>query len=179
MLKELAASTEFQAATNKAVPSERMTDREYVARFFAFVITPPNDYSGQEFDAFLSETMAAINKLSNDERDVLKFRFQRAMRRCGEILGRNAFRKVFSLDPSERLRPVNKALFEAWSVNLDKLTDDDALRLKECEEDLTRRFVELMQDREFEQSISQGTGDTIKVKRRFASIARIIAETLS
>ena len=178
-LKQLAASVEFQDATNRAVPSERMADREFVARFFAFLITPPEDYAGQEFDTFLSETMAAINKRTDEDRDGLHYRFRRAMRLCGDILGRTAFRKLFSLDPSERLRPVNKALFEAWSVNFDKLTDREALTLKERREDLRRRFVELMQDRGFEQSITQGTGDTIKVKMRFASIARIIRETLS
>ncbi len=179
MLKELAASVEFREATQQAVSSERMADREFVARFFAFLINPPEEYSEQEFDSFLSATMAAINKLTDEDRDRLKCRFRRAMRLCGEILGKTAFRKLYSLGPSERLRPVNKALFEAWSVNFDKLSDGEARTLKEREEDLRRRFVGLMNTRSFEESISQATGDTIKVKRRFESIARIIRETLS
>jgi hypothetical protein len=179
MLKDLANSDEFKVATNRGVPSDRMADREYVVRFFAFLMTSPDEFSSQEFDSFLSDTMAAVNKLSDTEREDLKKRFLRAMRWAHAILGRIAFRKCFSLQPEERLRPVNKALFEAWSLNLDRLTEEELDQLLDRKDDLTQRFVRLMEDRKFEQAISQGTGDIQKVRLRFSAIERIIGECLA
>jgi Protein of unknown function DUF262 len=131
MLKELAASKPFQLATNCGVPSERMADREYVLRFFAFILTDPNDFASQEFDSFLSDTMARINQLDDLSREDLNRRFLRSMGWSLAILGRLAFRKFFTLDRTERLRPLNKALFEAWSVNFDSKTDDELLTLSQ------------------------------------------------
>ena len=178
MLKDLAASDQFQLATNGGVPAERMADREYVVRFFAFRMTSPDKFSSQEFDSFLSDTMASINMLDDSQRQYLSARFLRAMQWSHIILGRLAFRKCFSTESSARLRPVNKALFEAWSVNLDRLSDEELQFLGHCKSDLLQRFVALMGDRSFEQSISQGTGDVGKVKFRFAAIRKIIGETL-
>ena len=178
ILKDLAASAPFQTATNRGVPSERMADREYVVRFFAFVMTSPDEFTSQEFDSFLSDTMASINRLSNPEREELNRRFLRTMKWSHAILGRLAFRKCFSVETSDRLRPVNKALFESWSVNFDRLSDTELDHLSRNKEDLLRRFVTLMENRSFEQSISQGTGDVQKVRLRFSAIQKIIGETL-
>jgi hypothetical protein len=179
MLKELAVSKPFQVATSCGVPSERMSDREYVLRFFAFILTDPNEFASQEFDSFLSDTMSRINRLDDPGREDLKRRFLRSMSWSLAILGRLAFRKFFTLDKTERLRPLNKALFEAWSVNFDRMTDDDLLALSHRQDKLLEGFVQLMNNREFEQSISQGTGDIQRVKLRFAAIRGIIGATLA
>ncbi len=179
MLKELAASKPFEVATNCGVPAERMADREYVLRFFAFILTDPNEFSSQEFDSFLSETMARINQLDDPGRADLRGRFLRSMGWSAAILGRFAFRKFFTLDPSERLRPLNKALFEAWSVNFDKLTDDELLALSQQQNTILEKFVALIHNRDFEQSISQSTGDIQRVRLRFEAIRGIIRDTLA
>jgi hypothetical protein len=179
MLKELAASKQFQDATNCGVPSERMADREYVLRFFAFVLIDPNEFASQEFDSFLSDTMARINQLDDFGREDLKRRFLRSMSWSRAILGRLAFRKFYTLDKTERLRPLNKALFEAWSVNFDGLTDDELLTLSQRQDKLLENFIQLINIRDFEQSISQSTGDIQRVRLRFASIRGIIGATLA
>ena len=178
MLKSLAASQPFQIATNHGVPSERMADREYVARFFAFVLTDPDEFASQEFDSFLSDTMARINQLDELGRRNLEARFLRSMKWSHDILGRLAFRKFFTLAPDDRLRPVNKALFEAWSVNFDRLSDVELLELAKRRSILQEKFIHLIDDRAFEQSISQGTGDIQKVRLRFAAIRKIIWDIL-
>ena len=50
MLRELAASDEFQAAVDYSVKPSRMADREMVLRFLAFRMTEPLDYRQQDFD---------------------------------------------------------------------------------------------------------------------------------
>jgi hypothetical protein len=179
MLKELAESPEFLDATRDGVSSDRMGDREYIIRFFAFLLVPPSEYSAQEFDSFLSDIMSRINNLNEDERASLRRRFLRAMRLSKDILDKYAFRKRFTGDEQERLKPVNKALFEAWSVNLDALSDEEAYLLKSRKSLIWPKFAEVMGQRPFEQSISQGTGDIQKVKLRFGAIQQLIQEVLA
>jgi hypothetical protein len=92
------------------------------------------------------------------------------------IFGEEAFRKRYKL--GERRLPVNKALFEAWSVNLDKLSDAQLAALKLKSELLKQRFTEVMNQAEFDKAVSQSTGDVGKVKLRFSSIEQIIADVL-
>ena len=177
MLRQLASSTEFIKVTRGKIPTDRMADREYVARFFAFLLTDPTSYTAQEFDSFLNEAMSRINRLSQSERDVLSDRFKRAMKIAHDILGKHAFRKRYTLN--DRLKPINKALFEAWSINLESLTDAQVATLKKRQSKLWTGFMGLLQDRKFEQAISQGTGDINRVKLRFRSIKQLLQDVLA
>jgi len=179
-LENLASSTEFKKATAYKNFGQRMTDREFILRFLAFVIHPYNEYQATEFDSFLSDVMAEINGMNEQDLNGLKIKFNQAMAAAYEIFGTDAFRKRFRQDAS-RL-PINKALFESWSVSLSSLTNDQIQTLIERKEQLKEGFIRLMNDREvkpeFESAISQGTGDTRKVKRRFSAIEQLIQEVL-
>src|SRR5277367_4407318 len=52
-LKTLAASDEFQRATDYSVKTERMADRECVLRFMAFHIDPWEEYASNDLDGYL------------------------------------------------------------------------------------------------------------------------------
>jgi hypothetical protein len=176
-LAQLANSDDFKAATDSSIRDDRMADRECVLRFVAFTITPYHKYKARDFDGFLNDTMAAINNMAHRELDDLARAFARSMRVAQAIFGRHAFRK-----PSSKKRtryPINKALFETWSVNISRLNDDQIQKLQERKEILKERFVDLMNDREFEAAISLSTGDTKKVKRRFEAIEQIIKGVLA
>lgn len=176
-LRELAESKEFLVATRSKIPTSRMTDREYVTRLLAFLLTNPAQYSTQEFDIFLSDAMAAINKMSDDERKDLKARFIYSMDLSHRVLGKFAFRKLYGVE--ERLKPLNKALFEAWGVNLASVTPAQADILKQRHDQLLNGFIRLMNERDFEQAITQGTGDVARVRLRFGKIAQLVKETLA
>ena len=60
--------------------------------------------------------------------------------------------------------PVNKALFEAESVGLAKLSGHELARLRERPEKVLARLAELMEDVPFLQAISVATGDSEKVR---------------
>ena len=121
--------------------------------------------------------MKAINAMTDDERAALLERLRRAMRAAERVLGLSAFRK-----PSRhgRRAPVNKALFEVWAVVLDGLSDEDTELLVSRSGKLTEQFEAVFEaNREFERSLSQGTGDPAKVRLRFAIVAGLVQEVLA
>jgi hypothetical protein len=175
-LAELASSKEFKKATAGSIRDTRMADRECVLRFLAFTINSPQQYQSADFDSFLSDTMASLNEATHDELRNLARRFKRALFAAHRIFGNDAFRKRY--EHSEGRHPISKALFETWSVNLGRLKEREIEVLVERRGDVLARFMELMQDREFDNAISQGTGDVAKVKLRFSGIANLIEEVL-
>jgi len=172
-LAQLAASHEFKKAIDNGIRDDRMADRECVLRFLAFTIFPYMSYKSKEFDSFLNDRMADINRMSDKQREHLKHQFFRAMTAASSIFGKDAFRKRYPYNTSRY--PINKALFESWSVNLSQLDDKQLQRLKEQSNTLQTMFMNIMlNDKAFESAISQGTGDINKVKRRFSTVERII-----
>jgi Protein of unknown function DUF262 len=180
-LEKLSTLPEFKKATDGSIDSSRMADREFILRFLAFVVCPYDEYRATEFDSFLSEVMIELNNMNDRSLDDLESRFVHAMKAAHAIFGNDAFRKRDKLNAPRKL--VNKALFESWSVNLSKLDNDQVNLLIQRKDQLKKGFIELMNDREmepkFELSISQGTGDTKKVKRRFSAIEQLIQEVLA
>jgi hypothetical protein len=191
LLRELAASDEFQEATARGVSHLRMADRECVLRYLSFMVKdeslrrPPyemrdyTDYTGRdELDAFLNEHMRQINLMGQRERERLeeiRQRFSRTMIAAREIFDDRAFRKP---NDTGRRSPVSKALFEVWAVNLDHCTDEEIERLIQHRDTLESKFKESMDDPDFVIAISYSTGDVRRVQYRFAKIREIIEETL-
>jgi hypothetical protein len=176
LLKDLAETDAFLDATQRSVSPSRMADREMVLRFLAFRITPPEDYRRGDLDAFLRQAMKQLNDLPAEEIERLSGQFIESMEAASAIFGVYAFRKQFS--GQDRRLPVNKALFEAVSVNLAKLTEAKKFALQEKQELVQEEFIRLMEDSRFVQAISGGTGDVEKVRQRFAAIEKLFREVL-
>jgi len=178
-LVRLADSKEFKKATDNGVHGARMEDREMVLRFLAFSITPYTAYSTPDFDRFLSNKMAELNKILvfESEQRLWEQRFKRAMNAAYNIFGSDAFRKRYGAKAKRSF--VSKALFETWSVNLSKLTDKQLELLTERREQVQSEFINLMNTREFDGAVSQGTGGISKVRMRFERIEKVIQEVLS
>src|SRR5713226_647298 len=178
LLKELAESEGFKRATRNKIRDERMGDRECILRFCAFYLQDPNLYSGNDLDSFLAATMRQINKWDETQVDELTAKFQQAMEVAAEIFKIYAFRKYFG--KRYRLLPINKALFEVWSVNFAKLASAELDALVTRRELLLERFASVMKsDGNFQQSISVTTGATSNVKIRFNTVAKLIREVLN
>jgi len=176
LLKELAESKEFKLATDYGIRDTRMADRECVLRFLAFTIESYAEYKVPDLDGFLNEVMAQINQMSNKEIQNLRHQFYRTMKAARDIFGNNAFRKYYG---GTYRYPINKALFETWSVNLNRFSDDQLRELVKRKDELKKAFSKLMGDSSFEGSISQGTGDISKLKTRFSEIEKLIQGVLS
>ena len=178
MLIRLANSEEFKKAVDNGIRDDRMADRECVLRYMAFTITPYTKYD-EDFDIFLNKAMKTINKMSDYEREELERCFIRAMAIARDIFGNDAFRKRYK-ENAPRL-PINKPLFEGWSVNFNQLSDEQVGRLTLRREILRQRFIGLMNSPEgkFNEAISLATGDPKKVRLRFEAIEQLIKEVLS
>jgi len=171
LVKELAASDEFQAATRGSVASERMDDREMALRFIAFRLTDPAHYTRPDFDEFLREAMHRVNALETSEVDDLRADFARAMTAARQIFGEHAFRKRY---PGQRRRsPVNKALFEAVAVSLARRSDRDLEAMAEQDDVVLDDLSRALLDPAFERAISVGTGDVAKVRYRFSVVEEL------
>jgi hypothetical protein len=120
--------------------------------------------------------MATLNTMTEIERNALGDRFLRSLVASHRIFGEFAFRKP-------RLKnklPVNKALFEVWTVTMDKLTDDAIAILEQRSSQVIQNIDGFMRgDTDFLNAVSQGTGDAAKVRLRFQRFRKIIEDNLS
>ncbi|NJO02820.1 MAG: sulfotransferase family 2 domain-containing protein [Bacteroidia bacterium] len=153
-----------------------MTDRDFVTRFVSFYLNCYTAYQ-PDLDGFLTASMMKIKSLSQHDKEEMKTNFIQAMESAYKIFKEDAFRKRFN--PNERRKPINKALFETISVNLAKLSEDQAKALIEQKELFKKRLMELMNTPSFEQSISRATGQKKSVETRFSEIERLIKEILN
>lgn len=176
VIRSLAECIEFKEATAYGVPSKRMDDRECVTRFLVFSVFPPEKYDKDDFDAFLNAGMRHLNTQPNVLQS-LQRQFKRAMRAAKNIFEDDAFRKRY-VNNATRF-PINKALFESWSVNLSNCSDEDLNILERRRKNVQDMFMSLMcDDAEFEKSVTQGTGSVSRVKYRFSKIKNLISEVL-
>lgn len=171
----LAAIPEFQRATGLINP-DRMLDRDFVNRFVAFYLTPYEAFE-PDLDSFLNKGM---RKLKDPDIDLQKLRddFSKAMQTAHLIFDKYAFRKQFA--PNESRKPLSKALFEAWSVSLAKLNDQDRETLVKQKDDVVNGFIQIMdKDADFRNAITQATGDKSRVIKRFSTIETFIRKILN
>jgi Protein of unknown function DUF262 len=174
LLKRLADSEEFIAATGGSVRPTRMDDREMVLRFLAFRLTDPADYPRGDLDEFFREAMQQLNTLPEHRLAQLSGEFFEAMVSAEEIFGKHAFRKVFR--GSDYRAPVNKALFESESVALAGFRTWELDRLRDRSGEVLERLTDMIEEAPFFQAISAGTGDVEKVKLRFREVERMLRQ---
>ena len=176
-LKELAESEEFAKATDGSIRKIRMDDRACVLRFLAFHVTPWEEYSGSSLDGHLDAAMKTLNRMGRDRRSVLAADFRKAMRAAADVFGDDAFRKRYS--PGDFRRPISMALFEAWSVQLARCSQERIDRLVERRDAARERFMDLLnRDQEFDKAISVSTGSPRRIRKRFAAVRDLVQEVV-
>ena len=176
-LKDLSESKEFTTATNNSVSTIRMGDRECVLRFIAFYMEPWEEYADNSLDNYLVYAMRKVNKMSQQELDAIAKDFKRAMRAGFDIFGEEAFRKPRG--ENNRRRPVSRALFDSWSVQLARCSTEEIATLIGRRDDVQGRFRSLTEDAEFNNVISASTGTPARVRRRFQAIKELVEEVVS
>ena len=175
-LKKLAESKEFTTATNDSVKSTRMGDRECVLRFLAFHMEPWENYAANDLDGYLGHAMKKVNEMRSEDRDALAEDFKKAMCAGFDIFGEEAFRKPRG--ENNRRRPVSRALFDSWGVQLARCSPEQIAILIERREDVQERFKLLTEDAEFNNVISASTGTPARVRRRFQAIKDLVGEVV-
>ncbi|MEO1378527.1 MAG: DUF262 domain-containing protein, partial [Cyanobacteria bacterium J06635_10] len=154
---------------------KRMDDREFILGFLAFKLTSYKEYQDGDRDTFLNQALVKANKLSEAELNQIEQDFQNSMILAFDIFGDNAFRKLSN--KNKRKYPLNKALFEAWSVKFSEIKEEEIEQMKTKKKELINKFIKKSDnDKEFLESISQAAN---KIEYRFSTIEKIIQEVLS
>lgn len=183
-VKDLSLLPSFRLATDYSVPDDRMLDQEFVTRFLGFYILDfEQDYTSN-MDTYLNKVMSKLSEyqyndnVKDENLLMVKNDFDRGMQTARAIFETDAFRKRY--DRESKRSPINKALFDSWSVTLSKLSSSEQAILIERKGVLLDKFIHLMNTNEdFENAISSSTGDKTRIRRRLSEISGIVQSTLN
>jgi len=172
----LASSGVFKKVTR--LSDQRMVDREFVTRFITFYLNKPEDYK-PDLDTFMSNAMGKLYHLTQEELDKIRKNFTNALLLAENIFGKWVFRKVFD-KKRKKLYPINKALFEVWSVLLSKLSDTERQTILMKKEAIFDDYISLInEDDDFVGAITSQTDNKNKIIYRFSAIEKLIKNRLT
>ena len=174
LLKELAHSNEFVKVTRSKIDSSRMLDCEFVNRFLAFYLLGTEKYSGNLED-YLNDVMIRLQKETEPTIEKCRKDFLKAMKYAADIFGNTAFRKINS---DGRYGRINKPLYDAVTVNLAKLDEEDCQKLLDRKDRLIEKYTALLADKNFVDIITRGTAAINNVEGRYKEIYKIFQEVL-
>lgn len=176
-IAELANSQEFIEATDGRIKTHRMLDRDFANRFLCFYLFGYENYV-PDLDTYMSRAMAIINEKNENELDKIRHDFKLSMILNKDIFEKQAFRKVYR-DDFERLPPINKALFDALSVQFALLTGQQQQALKKKKNEMKAGLKKLLsEDDRFFISVTSSTGDKNRVFNRHNAVASLIRDLI-
>ena len=152
----------FLEATGGSLNKAQMRDREFINRFCGFQLVPIDDYRG-DMDLFLSETLRRMNALPREELENLSAQLRTGLTNNYYLFGRYAFRKHTASQEGRR-GFINASLWDVMSTGLAKY-DESIVKAKEAV--LLSGFYHLLENEDFNDSITLGTNQANRVKRRF------------
>ncbi len=166
LLKELAHGEAFVRATRHKIASDRMLDCEFVNRFLAFYVLGEKEYKGNLED-FMNDVLSLLQKEPESMLEQCRMDFTRAMVYARNLFEDHAFRRKRT---DGTYAALNRPLFEAVSVNLAKLKEEECLILQKKKEQVNAKYEELLDNTEFITSISNGTAKIGNVRTRHQMI---------
>lgn len=173
LIQKLAEKEEFLQATQHAISTERMADREYVNRFIAFTeLDYAFEYKGN-IDEYLRKALKKVNQYDEQQLIRVENNFCRVMSYCKNVFGKYAFRKY---NENRRRGPINKALFESWSLVFSELKDEELNVLVMKQEDLLVRFGKELQNADYMSALK--SGDQYSVARRIEMTRSVVKEII-
>ena len=176
-MAELGKSKEFVQATGGKIKTHRMLDRDFANRFLCFYLYGYQNYQ-PDLDTFMSRAMASIDSKTDDELNKIRFDFKEAMILSTKIFGEKAFRKIYR--SSQKLPPINKALFDAISTQFGLLRGDERSILNTRKTEFKNGLKDLLKkDEYFFTSVSSSTGDKNRIIHRHRSIEHLIQQIIN
>ena len=171
-LKKLSDLEIFQKCVR--VSDKRMLDKELILRYISFKLNHFESYKGPMIKN-LNNTMEHLGNLHTSKLDWLEKGFKQAINLAWDIFGKNAFRKKKkAIDKSAKGGVINRALFEVIAVVFSNLSDKGVAEIKESQNDFINKYSELMNDKDFYDSISISTTYAKNVRLRFNEIMKIV-----
>jgi Protein of unknown function DUF262 len=171
ILKRMTHTSAFYAATNGLTDHIRMNDREMALRFTAFHLLGLREYTEQPaMESFLMRTTRLMDnpaELPDVAVEELESSFEMAMSNTHLLFGEHAFRKW--PQNSNGRSPINRALFETWSVAVASYVAADLARRRDKIVAAARKRMTV--DVEYLNSITSSTADRYRVSYRFRAAA--------
>ena len=171
-LKAAADSQLFLDATGRSLNSKTMRDREFVNRFCAFHLLGFDRYRG-DMDNYLAECLTDMNAMADSDLADLASTFRRGLANNLCLFDQHSFRK--SLRSQERRSVINASLWDVMATGLCRHSEE-AVAAKA--DDLRLALWELLEDEDFNTSITYATNDTNRVMHRFARSTEVLEEIL-
>ncbi len=174
-LNKLSKTEEFNRATHNQLKNHtRMADLEVILRYLGAIHQNEiHPYPGN-MNEHLSETSKWAESLSEGALAQLETRFVSSMNKATALFGDYAFRKWPS--NNDRKLPINRALFEVWTLELEKHALNELNINKSL---IVEKFRTMMKDDyEFIEAITIGTGDRAKFKLRFEKVAQLMRASI-
>lgn len=176
LLKELVESSTYLKIVGKTVKDDRMAGRELVLRFVSFYLRKRVDFKG-DMDGFLADTMRHINREHTVpvrvayNKVMLTDAFKRALLRSYSLFGEHAFRRSHD---NRRKTPINKSLFEVWTVLLARISQATYELIVANKEDFLREYYEILDDDEFSEAIGKYGSEPAGVRHRYSSVISLL-----
>ena len=176
-IAELGDCPEFAYATgNSLVRNRRMLNRDFANRFLCFYLFGYENYE-PDLDTFMSKAMAAINKMSEEQKQKIKANYITSLNLNKIVFGEYAFRKI---DESRYRNPINKAIFDVFAVQFAKLSEGERKIIELERQEVYDWFLHLLhEDSVFVLSISSSTGDKRRVIYRNEKVKELIQTIIS
>lgn len=143
----------FLKATQYAVRTDRMLDREYVIRFMAFTELDYVTEYKNDIDAFLIRAMKKVNEYTTEDLERIKTSFVKTMKYCNIVLEEKAFRTI---GKDGRRGRINKALFEMFSVCFSELTENQLKNIEAQKDKFVEAYAALFDDQGFRAALRSG-----------------------
>ena len=160
-LKEESRTDVFRDATGGSLDAKKMRDREFVNRFCAFRILDVEEYRG-DMDDFLAECLRKMNGMADDELSSLSKAFRRGLANNFVLFDQQAFRK--HVPGQDRRGVLNASFWDVMSTGLSRYTEKQIMKKAKP---LRESVYQLLDDEEFNISITYGPNDARKVRHRF------------
>ena len=172
-LSKMSKNENFLLATSNSIKTDRMLDREFCLRYIAFTKLLLDEYNNS-IDDFLISGMEFLNKSEDQELEKYYSEFQNTMDVIYRIFGEYSFRKMRF---DGRRTPINKAIFEGWSVIISKLSEDDQNKIVSNSKVVRKKFTEICENNaSFITHIK--ANDKNSIKSRLNVFSNIIKEIL-
>lgn len=176
LLIEMVNSPAYLKVVGKTVKDDRMAGRELALRFVSFYMRKRADYKS-DMDDFLADTMRYINKecVVNVrfpyDKALLIAAFERALLRSHSLFGEHVFRRSHD---NGRKTPVNKSLFEVWTVLLARVSRLTFSNIISNKGDFLEQYYDILDDDAFSDSIGKYGSESSGVRDRYSSIISLI-----
>lgn len=175
LLKELAQTDFFKRAIDDGVSGTRMKDREVILRYLAFKIQDyEKDYQG-DLSPFVEEAMKKINKMSDNEIEMLKKDFERVMKLTHQFFGKGNFRYPSKNSKGEILTRgfINTSVLESVCLFFSNTPDNILL---ENRDKIIDNFAKLLENSVYADAVRFSTGTKFRVINRFKVAQEILSQ---